>query len=58
VHRQDELGTLEPGRVADVSVLRIEEGDIALTDGYEILRTERRLAPVRCLRAGAWIRAA
>jgi dihydroorotase len=58
VHREDELGALEPGRVADITVMRVEEGDITLTDGYETLRTERRLAPVGCLRAGAWIRAA
>jgi dihydroorotase len=44
--------------VADITVMRVEEGDITLTDGYETLRTERRLAPVGCLRAGVWIRAA
>jgi dihydroorotase len=59
VGRAHELGTLEVGRVADVSVLRIEEGDdIELSDGYELIPAERRLAPVGCVRAGEWIAAA
>ena len=57
IGRADELGTLAPGRLAEVSVLRIEEGDAALSDGYETLVAGRRLVPVGCLRAGGWIEA-
>ncbi len=58
IHRSDELGTLAPGRVADVSVLRIDEGDFELSDGYESMHVTQRLAPIGCLRARAWIEAA
>jgi dihydroorotase len=54
IGRSDELGRLEPGRVAEVSVLRVEEGDAPLSDGYEDLVARRRLVPVGCLRAGVW----
>jgi len=57
VHREDEYGVLAEGRTAEVSVLRIEEGDHELSDGYETIRAERRLVPVGCLRAGTWIEA-
>ncbi len=57
VGRADELGTLAPGRSAEVSVLRIEEGDVELSDGYETMTAPHRLVPVGCLRAGEWIEA-
>jgi dihydroorotase len=57
VQRDTELGALAVGREADVSVLRIEEGDAELSDGYETLVASRRLVPVGCLRAGEWIAA-
>ncbi len=57
IGRSDELGALVPGRPADVSVLRIEEGNASLSDGFEVLDVGRRLVPVGCLRAGAWIEA-
>ena len=58
IHRSEDLGTLEPGRVANVSVLRVDEGAFELSDGYETMRVAQRLAPVGCVRAGAWIEAA
>ena len=58
IHRQHELGTLAPGRIANVSVLRVDEGDFELSDGYETISVTERLAPVGCLRAGTWIAAA
>ena len=58
IHRENELGTLAPGRVANVSVLRVDEGEFDLSDGFETVAVERRLAPVGCVRAGAWIAAA
>jgi dihydroorotase len=57
IHRSSELGTLGIGRAAEVSVLRVEEGPVAFSDGFETVAGERRLAPVGCLRGGAWIEA-
>ena len=49
----DELGSLAVGRTADISVLNIETGDWELRDnGQETVKTERRLTPAFCLRAG------
>jgi dihydroorotase len=50
---QDEIGTLAPGRVADVSVLEIATGRFKLSDnsGVEVV-TERLLRPAWCLAAG------
>ncbi len=58
IHREAELGTLAPGRVANVSVLRIDEGEFELSDGFETISVNQRLAPVGCVRAGTWISAA
>ena len=59
IHREAELGTLAPGRVANVSVLRVDEGDFELSDGLRDGRGRaQRLAPVGCVRAGSWIDAA
>jgi dihydroorotase len=55
IRRDDELGRLEPGRVAEVSVLRIDEGPAELSDGVETVVADQRLVPVGCLRAGTWI---
>jgi dihydroorotase len=57
IHRSDQLGSLGTGRVADISVLRVDEGDFSLSDGFETLVASRRLAPVGCVRAGTWIEA-
>ena len=49
----DELGALPPGRVADVSVLAIDEGDWTLQDSLGVcIKTDKRLRPVLALRAG------
>jgi dihydroorotase len=39
-------------------VLRVDEGDFDLSDGFETVAATQRLAPVGCLRAGSWIEAA
>jgi dihydroorotase len=57
IGRDHELGTLAPGRPAEVSVLRIDEGDVSLSDGFETMHASQRLVPVGCLRAGSWIEA-
>lgn len=54
INRQQEYGTLEPGRAAEVSVLDIEEGPCTLSDGHEEIHTDRRLRAVGCLRNGHW----
>jgi dihydroorotase len=50
---ENDIGTLRPGMVADVSVLHDERGRWVLRDneGTEV-RTERLLRPAFCLRAG------
>ena len=54
IGRSHELGTLQVGRRAEISVLRIVEGDIALSDGHETVNTDRALVAVGCTRAGVW----
>jgi dihydroorotase len=50
---EDELGSLAVGRTADVSVLNFESGDWELQDnGHVTVKTDRRLTPAFCLRAG------
>ena len=50
---QDEIGTLAPGRIADVSVLELASGRFKLSDnsGVEVI-TDRLLRPAWCLAAG------
>ena len=55
IGRDAELGALDAGRVADVTVLRVEDAGVALSDGHETIEAEHRLRPVGCLRAGEWI---
>lgn len=57
IRRSDELGTLAPGRSAEVSVLRIEDTATDLSDGYEAITAERVLVPVGCVRGGRWVAA-
>ena len=50
---ENELGSLKPGREADVSVLHDERGSWTLQDNERTkLRTDRMLRPYFCLRAG------
>jgi dihydroorotase len=55
LHLDHEIGSLAPGREADVSVLRMVDGPAVLSDGFESVTVDRRLVPVGCLRAGTWI---
>ena len=56
--REDELGTLRPGTVADVTVLDDQRGRFSLRDngGTEVI-AERLLMPAFCLRAGRRVEA-
>ena len=55
IRRDDELGSLAAGRAAEVSVLRIADGPIGLSDGHETIVADRHLVPVGCVRAGRWL---
>jgi dihydroorotase len=57
IHRDTELGSLTPGRCADISLLRIVDGRQVLSDGYETHVAERWLEADGCWRAGEWIAA-
>jgi dihydroorotase len=49
----DKIGTLQPGREADISVLEILEGRFELKDNSGARRTApQMIVPVMCLRAG------
>lgn len=50
---EDELGTLQPGRVADITVLEDARGSWVMTDneGHQVI-ARQKLAPLFCLRAG------
>ncbi|MFE6888411.1 amidohydrolase/deacetylase family metallohydrolase [Streptomyces sp. NPDC057694] len=53
VRMEDELGTLRPGSVADLSLLRLTEGPVTLTDAEGATRTgTTRLSAVAAVRAG------
>jgi predicted amidohydrolase len=55
IHRAHEFGTLDVGRSAEVSVLRIVEEPTELSDGYETVVADRVLRGVGCVRGGEWI---
>ena len=57
IGKADTYGTLDVGRDAEISILRLVEGPATLTDGYESIEADRRLVPVGCVRAGEWIEA-
>lgn len=51
--RQQEIGTLAPGAIADITVLDVEEGEFPLTDSHGIVKTGRQRLEVRhTFRAG------
>ena len=55
---EDEIGTLEPGREADVSVLEVLTGRFRLSDNSgEEMVAERLVVPAWCMRAGRVVRA-
>jgi dihydroorotase len=56
--REDEVGTLRPGAVADVTVLDDRRGHFSLRDngGTEVI-AERLVMPAFCVRAGRRVEA-
>jgi dihydroorotase len=57
IRKSDDYGTLAAGRSAEISLLRIETGSFALTDGHNTIKTDRRLRAVGCFRAGKYFEA-
>lgn len=57
LNRSHEFGRLEVGRCADISILNIEDGEHALSDGHSVLKVSKRLRAQACLRAGEWFEA-
>jgi dihydroorotase len=54
----ESIGTLAPGREADVSVVESLEGDFELSDNSGVAVTAARMiVPVFCLRAGEYFAA-
>ncbi|MGZ4682407.1 MAG: amidohydrolase family protein [Acidimicrobiales bacterium] len=55
IGRLDELGSLEVGRSAEISVLRLRtDGPFPVSDGHETIESEVAVEPVGCVRAGTW----
>ena len=54
IGRADRFGSLAVGRVADVSVLRLEDDPIEVSDGKETVTAPRWFRPVGCLAGGVW----
>jgi dihydroorotase len=53
IGKQEELGSLKPGRAADVAVFDLVEGNFSLVDSQgEIRKATRKLTPVLALRDG------
>ena len=55
IRRPDTLGALAAGRPAEISVLRVDEHAVELSDGFESITAERRLVAEGCVRAGTWM---
>jgi dihydroorotase len=56
IGRADVLGSLAVGRPAEISVLALHtDGPYPVSDGHEVVDAPAALAPVGCVRAGAWI---
>lgn len=50
----DTLGQIAVGRVAHLSVMKVTEAPVRLSDGYRSIATEKILEPVGCTVAGVW----
>jgi dihydroorotase len=58
IGRADELGSLIPGRPAELSVLELSDtGPVPVSDGLETLYAPNAVVPVGCVRAGSWVAA-
>jgi dihydroorotase len=56
IGRLAELGSLEVGRQADISIIRLrDDGPFPVSDGHEVMESPLAVEPVGCLRAGTFI---
>lgn len=58
IGRSEELGSLAPGRLAELSVIELATGPVPVSDGYETVEAPAAIAPVGCVRSGSWVPAA
>jgi dihydroorotase len=57
IRKSGDYGTLGIGRSAEISLLRIETGKFALSDGHNNVKTDKRLRAVGCFRGGKYFEA-
>ena len=56
IGRASELGSISPGRPAELSVLRLRtDGPFPVSDGVEVIDSRVALEAVGCVRAGRWL---
>jgi dihydroorotase len=56
IGRSQELGSLAPGRLAEMSVLEVvDEAPVPVSDGYETVMAPAAIRAVGCVRAGSWV---
>jgi dihydroorotase len=56
VGRASELGSISPGRPAELSVLRLRtDGPFPVSDGVDVIHSPMALEAVGCVRGGSWL---
>jgi len=56
IGKLDEYGSLEVGRAAEISVVRLRtDGPFPVSDGHETVEAPLAIEPVGCVRGGRWI---
>ncbi len=55
IRRSEQLGSLAPGREADVTVIRLVDGPATFSDGEEEVTGDQRIEIVGCVRNGEWM---
>lgn len=55
IGRSDELGSLAPGRPAELSVIELMPGPVPVSDGVETVEAPTAVVPTGCVRAGSWV---
>jgi dihydroorotase len=56
IGRSGELGSLAPGRPAEISVIALSGGGpVPVSDGVETVMAPAAVVPVGCVRAGTWV---
>lgn len=55
IDRSDELGSMAPGRPAELSVIELRPGPVLVSDGVETVEAPAAVVPTGCVRAGSWV---